>query len=588
MKWFNNQKVSVKVLLASLVFIGLIVMVSLQGISSTRNASVQFNNFYENRFMPVRNLNEILKTWLQININMINEFNAAKENDQEEIHKNRGDTVEQVKTYQGLWKEYKEGKLDDEEKKKIGEFEALVQEAVGHRKELYEGINAKNFTQAQMYYDKYMVSVKAAREILKNLIIYQQKVAETVRAERIAEARKVTILSMVFLTISIIAGAFITLVLSRSVSRPVQKGLYFAEKIANGDFTERIDLDQTDELGLLGKALNGAADSLEELITNVTIAAQNLSQAVEQIASGNENLSQRTSEQASSLEEIASTVEETNAATKQNTENAVEANNLADNSYNLASNGGKISEDAVTGIKEISDVSKKIGEITTVINEISFQTNLLALNAAVEAARAGEAGRGFAVVASEIRNLAQRSGNAAKEIEILIRDTIAKIENGTGLVIKSGDSLKEIIDAIKQVGKIVSEIAAASEEQRQGIEQITIAVTELDSMTQQNAALVEETASAGEEMANQAQELLGMTQRFKLSNKFMDQGHLVKHKELHIKAAERAAAAKKAKDVSAAPAVNKPDAFVMDKAKTSQPQTREIKDVMAEDGFEEF
>jgi len=265
------------------------------------------------------------------------------------------------------------------------------------------------------------------------------------------------------------------------------------------------------------------------------MASQNLVRAVEEIASGNENLSQRTSEQASSLEEIAATVEETNASTRQNAGNAKEANSLAENSSKLAVDGGRVVEQAVLSIGEINNSSKKISEIITMINEISFQTNLLALNAAVEAARAGEQGRGFAVVAGEVRNLAQRSAGAAKEIGTLIKDSIDKIDDGTDLVNKSGDALKEIIISAKQVKDIIAEIAASSDEQSRGIDQITTAVNEMDNMTQQNAALVEETAAASEEMSNQAQELLSMVQKFKIRDGLTTAMQSSKHKEIHIR-----------------------------------------------------
>ncbi len=333
----------------------------------------------------------------------------------------------------------------------------------------------------------------------------------------------------------IFIGIFFAYIISKSVTGPVAKGLAFAELIARGDFLERIDLDQKDELGQLGKALNTSADNLEKLISEIIMASQNLVRAVEEIASGNENLSQRTSEQASSLEEIAATVEETNASTRQNAGNARDADRLAENSSKLAVDGGHIVENAVVSIGEINNSSKKISEIINMINEISFQTNLLALNAAVEAARAGEQGRGFAVVAGEVRNLAQRSAGAAKEIGTLIKDSISKIDEGTDLVNKSGTALKEIILSAKQVKDIISEIAASSDEQSRGIEQITTAVTEMDTMTQQNAALVEQTAAASEEMSNQAQELLSMVQQFKIRDSLTGSAVRAKHKEIHIR-----------------------------------------------------
>jgi methyl-accepting chemotaxis protein len=298
----------------------------------------------------------------------------------------------------------------------------------------------------------------------------------------------------------------------------VNKGLAFAGRIAEGDLTGRIDVDRDDELGMLGKSLNSAADSLAALISSVISASQNLAQAVEQITSGNQNLSQRTSEQASSLEEIASTIEQATAAINQNADNAADARKLSAASLKMAEEGGRLVSDAVASINQINSTSKKIGEIISVINEITFQTNLLALNASVEAARAGEQGRGFAVVAGEVRNLAQRSGGAAKEITELIKGSLEMIETGTQKANKSGDALKKIIESINNVDSVIVEIAEATNEQKAGITQINLAVSEMDSMTQQNAALVEETASAGESMAGQAQELLAMVRQFRISD----------------------------------------------------------------------
>lgn len=259
---------------------------------------------------------------------------------------------------------------------------------------------------------------------------------------------------------------------------------------------------------------NKFIDNLHEMVGYVVTGAQNLGQAVEQISAGNQNLSQRTSEQASSLEEIAATIEQATVTVKNTGSNAAEANTLANETSRLAAESGGLVDTAVQSINQISESSKKIGEIITVINDIAFQTNLLALNAAVEAARAGDMGRGFAVVAGEVRNLAQRSGTAAKEISNLIEDTQQKVENGTIFVNRSGEALKEIILSVTKVGSMIHEIAASSDEQNRGMDQINIAVADLDQMTQQNASLVEETASASEEMSNQAKELIEKTDKF--------------------------------------------------------------------------
>ena len=284
--------------------------------------------------------------------------------------------------------------------------------------------------------------------------------------------------------------------------------------LARGDLTERIARDYQGSFGQLKNDANGTADKLTDVIGNIRASATAISSAANEIAQGNADLSQRTEEQASSLEQTASSMEQMTSAVKQSAENAVQANTLAGEAQQKAREGGEVVSRAVSAMDEINSASKKISDIIGVIDEIAFQTNLLALNAAVEAARAGEQGRGFAVVAGEVRNLAQRSAGAAKEIKDLIRDSVTKVDDGTQLVNQSGETLQEIVAAVEKVSNMMREISGAAQEQTSGIEQVNTAVSQMDEMTQQNAALVEQASAAGESMAEQARGMSNMVDFF--------------------------------------------------------------------------
>jgi len=281
------------------------------------------------------------------------------------------------------------------------------------------------------------------------------------------------------------------------------------DALAHGNLTRKIETEYAGSFGKLKQDANSTVERLTEIITRIRESASTVATGASEIAQGNADLSKRTESQASSLEETASSMEEMTSAVKQTSENSVHANELASSARGKAQEGGEVVNKAVTAMDEINQASKKISDIIGVIDEIAFQTNLLALNAAVEAARAGEQGRGFAVVAGEVRNLAQRSAGAAKEIKDLIRDSVDKVEAGTSLVNASGKTLNEIIGAVDRVSAMIQEISTAAAEQSAGIDQVNSAVAQMDEMTQQNAALVEEATAAGEAMSGQAQ---GMTQ----------------------------------------------------------------------------
>ena len=288
------------------------------------------------------------------------------------------------------------------------------------------------------------------------------------------------------------------------------------ECLARGDLTERVEGEFRGAFAQLQEATNGSIEQLEQLIGQVRTAGDSIAGASSEISAGNTNLSQRTEEQAASLEETASSMEEMTTTVKQNADNARQANQLAQGAREVANKGGEKVREVVSSMNAITESARKIENIISVIDGIAFQTNILALNAAVEAARAGEQGRGFAVVAGEVRTLAQRSAEAAKEIKALITDSVRNVENGSSLVEDAGRTMEEIVNAIKRVTDIMSEISAASVEQSQGIEQVNATIAQLDEMTQQNAALVEQATAAAGSMEEQARLLMHAVSVFRL------------------------------------------------------------------------
>ncbi|WP_106476265.1 methyl-accepting chemotaxis protein [Phytohalomonas tamaricis] len=303
--------------------------------------------------------------------------------------------------------------------------------------------------------------------------------------------------------------------LTRGIMTPLGKARALATALADGQLDTPINITCKDEFGDMLRALKAMEGKLSGVVRSVRRNAEMVDFASNEIAQSNEDLNRRTQGQAASLEETAASMEEITTTVRQNADNAVQADHLVQGVSRQAQQGGEVVQQAVSAMAEISTSSRKIANIISLIDEIAFQTNLLALNAAVEAARAGEQGRGFAVVASEVRNLASRSADAAKEIKGLVEDSVVKVESGTALVNRSGQTLMEIVDSVKRVTDLVSEIAVASKEQALGIDQVNIAVSQMDAVTQQNASLVEQSSAASRSLQEQAAALLKDVSFFK-------------------------------------------------------------------------
>ncbi|WP_312437298.1 methyl-accepting chemotaxis protein [Achromobacter sp.] len=361
--------------------------------------------------------------------------------------------------------------------------------------------------------------VPATRQFIDNInrLSELQRADIDARADEIEASYRTANLWMIVIgSIAVVCGLLMSVLLTRSITRPLSDAVRVARTVAANDLTSTIVVRSRDEIGQLMAALESMNANLASTVARIRTGVDSIASASGEIAAGNTDLSSRTEQQAASLEETAASMEQLSSTVKQNADSAKQANQLAAAASETASRGGATVSEVVSTMTAISASSVKISDIVSVIDGIAFQTNILALNAAVEAARAGEQGKGFAVVAAEVRTLAQRSAQAAKEIKVLIEDTVQKIGQGSGSAERAGATMQEIVSSVQRVTDIMGEIAAASAEQADGIEQVNRAVSQMDEVTQQNAALVEEAAAAAGSMQDQSADLTRAVSAFRL------------------------------------------------------------------------
>ena len=355
------------------------------------------------------------------------------------------------------------------------------------------------------------------REAIDSYLAFVDAHTDALAARAEADHSTARMVTIALLAIAVILALGCWVFINRTVLRPLHEAGGHFDKIAGGDFTGRIEVRSTNEIGSLFAAIKRMQESLTRTVSAVRRGVDEINVGSREISAGNTDLSSRTEQQAASLEETAASMEQLASTVKQNADNARQANQLAASASDVAERGGSAVSEVVTTMQAISASSRKISEIVSVIDGIAFQTNILALNAAVEAARAGEQGKGFAVVAGEVRSLAQRSAQAAKEIKGLIEDSVGKVGAGSQQVERAGATMQEIVASVKRVTDIMGEISAASEEQSSGIDQVNRAVSQMDEVTQQNAALVEEAAAAAGSLQEQSQRLAEAVAVFKIN-----------------------------------------------------------------------
>ena len=512
---FNNLSIKMR-LIGTMAFMAVMLIVGgAMGVFGLQSTNDSLKDVYSNQ----------LASSQAINTSMMRLFQARSTIDRVLVKPNAANTGELFARANTLraesdaaWKQYYALPMNAEEKK-LAELVTANRDAYlrDGAMPLIAAVQAGRYDEAQrLMFEKTTPLFVAMNESAEKLQEFQMKAAagSYEASQSMYGVFRIAAIGGVLFGLIVVAIAAFFLI--RAIMQPLNDMLGHFSAISSGDLTSRIEVKSRNEMGVLMSGLQVMQKSLIETVFNVRQGSTAIGVATQQIAAGNLDLSSRTEEQASSLEETASSMEELTSTVKQNADNARQANQLAASASTVAEKGGVVVSQVVDTMEEINASAKKIVDIIGVIDGIAFQTNILALNAAVEAARAGEQGRGFAVVASEVRNLAQRSAAAAKEIKTLIGDSVDKVEIGSKLVAEAGVTMKEVVQGVQQVTDIMSEITAASQEQSAGIEQVNQAISQMDQVTQQNAALVEEAAAAAESLNEQAGKLAEAVSVFKL------------------------------------------------------------------------
>ena len=514
MQAFYNLRIGTKLVLSSAVGLVLTALLGAFSLAQIANVNASATDLAQNWMPSVRVLLDMKATLNRYRIQEMQHLLSATRAEMDEYDKRLDGTWKQIMASTA---QYEKMISDPAERAAFSEFtKALASYATVHQQLVALSRDDRNDEASALMRGESLRTNRAVTDQLDKLVKINMEGGDAAaeHANSVYASAKSGV--ALFLAACVVVGLALAVWVARIVARPLGHAVDLAKAVAAGDLTTRIEVTSRDEVGQLLHALQTMNDNLARVVGEVRQGTDAIGTASSQIASGNQDLSSRTEEQASSLQETAASMEQLTGTVKQNAENARQANQLAMTASEIAGQGGQVVAQVVDTMQAIDTSSRKVVDIIGVIDGIAFQTNILALNAAVEAARAGEQGRGFAVVAAEVRNLAQRSAAAAKEIKALIDDSVGKVGEGSKLVGEAGKTMTEIVESVKRVTDIMAEISAASQEQTTGIQQVSQAITQMDQVTQQNAALVEEAAAAAQSMQQQAQNLSVAVGSFKL------------------------------------------------------------------------
>ena len=516
LNFLRNLRVGTRLGVAFAVLILFLLVNGAVGVHGLRLVQSGTDTIYNDRVVPLQQLKRIADAYAVNVIDTINKTNSGRMSAQDAV-KSLAEAQTIIDT---SWKSYMATTLTPEEERLAREAEQLFKPAnadVGRAREALQQLSGKVPGQLAQFNGPMYDNIDPISAKISELVDLQLRVAQEVSASSAQQYRWANMLMIGMIAAAVALAALGALVITRSITAPMNAAVAVAREIRDGNLTNRVEVSGRDEAAEMLQALHDMQNALQQIVRDVRSGVDSVSTASGQIAAGNQDLSSRTEQQASSLQETASSMEQITATVRQSSDNAERARQLASTASDTAARGGEVVGQVVQTMDGITAASRKIADITGVIDGIAFQTNILALNAAVEAARAGEQGRGFAVVAGEVRTLAQRSAQAVKEIKVLIGDSVQRIESGSQRASDAGAAIGAIVTQVCDVASLIDEIATAVAEQSSGIGQVNHAVSQMDQVTQQNAALVEESAAAADSLAQQAKVLAGTVASFKLA-----------------------------------------------------------------------